>query len=135
VQSSRNPLEPVRAHLVFIPPVNCDGAGGSFQIKVRTGHDDNSGFRFRRASSVRRAVCWRSLMRLRAGIPLAVAAMALVSATPILALASEPMQVKSYAREFFADFAPSTALDMVAQFQAPGVHPSRALGMRRCARP
>ncbi|MCE2820072.1 MAG: TonB-dependent receptor, partial [Phenylobacterium sp.] len=54
-------------------------------------------------------------MRLRAGIPLAVAAMALVSATPILALASEPMQVKSYAREFFADFAPSTALDMVGR--------------------
>ena len=54
-------------------------------------------------------------MRLREGIPLAVAAMALVSATPILALASEPMQVKSYAREFFADFAPSTALDMVGR--------------------
>ncbi|MCA3755488.1 MAG: hypothetical protein INF01_13780 [Phenylobacterium sp.] len=54
-------------------------------------------------------------MRLRAGIPLAVAAMALVSVTPILALASEPMQVKSYAREFFADFAPSTALDMVGR--------------------
>ncbi len=54
-------------------------------------------------------------MRLRAGIPLAVAAMALVSATPTLARASEPMQVKSYSREFFTDFAPSTALDMVGR--------------------